>query len=235
MNFNIIKTDKKYYSYRLENDCEYMNYEYKDFFYNDFGKSILGRKIYFIKLGIGKNKKLIISGFNANDHSVSLAIMCFIEKFLQKMKNKEIYIGYNLEDLWNDYSFYFIPMLNPDGIDLCLRDKGVMLDNRYDYIWKPYEDNLDMWRANIRGVDLLYNNKSLWTKTYKYLVDKKKCNPGPCGYPGINECSESEIIYLNKFKNMIKFNKIMYIECGKRVGKIDYKHLINQIENIVLN
>ena len=129
----------------------------------------------------------------------------------------------------------FIPMLNPDGIDLCLRDKGVMLDNRYDYIWKPYEDNLDMWRANIRGVDLLYNNKSLWTKTYKYLVDKKKCNPGPCGYPRINECSESEIIYLNKFKNMIKFNKIMYIECGKRVREIDYKYLLNQIENIVLN
>ena len=61
-----------------------------------------------------------------------------IEGFFKEddiMKNKEIYIGYNLEELWNEYSFYFITMLNPDGIDLCLRDKGVMLDNRYNYIW----------------------------------------------------------------------------------------------------
>ena len=44
MNFNIIKTDKKYYSYRLENDCEYMNYEYKDFFITTLEKVFWGEK-----------------------------------------------------------------------------------------------------------------------------------------------------------------------------------------------
>ena len=157
MSFNIIKTDKKYYSYRLENDCEYMSYEYENFFYNDFGKSVLGRKIFFIRLGIGKNKKLIITGCNANDYYISLAIMCFIEKFLQKLKNKEIYIGYNLEELWNEYSFYFIPMLNPDGVDLVT---GVIRENTG--VYNNFKDislnfpNIPFpsgWKANFNGVD----------------------------------------------------------------------------------
>ena len=126
-------------------------------------------------------------------------------------------------------------MLNPDGIDLCLRDKGERKSDGYSNIGELGGGSIDKKKANIRGVDLLYNNKFLWKKKYKYLAKKKMCIPGPCDYPGVNECSESEIIYLNKFKKMMKFNKIMYIECGKRVGKIDYKYLINQIENIVLN
>ena len=56
----IIKTNKNYSYDVLKNDLKNLNNLYPFFKINEIGKSTLGEKIFFIKLGKG-NKKLFIN------------------------------------------------------------------------------------------------------------------------------------------------------------------------------
>lgn len=202
MKNKIIKINKNYKYDNLKNDLIFLNYEYPFYEIKNIGKSTLGENINYIKLGEG-NKKLFINGsFHANEWITSLIIMIFIEKYLLLYKNKENYKGYNINDLWNNVSIYFIPMINPDGVNLCLRDKKIINNNLYKNIWENNINNLNDWKANIRGVDLNLNYPAGWEQA---VINKRKkgiFNPGPRDYPGPNSISEIET------KNIIKFTKI---------------------------
>lgn len=154
MKYNIIKKNKKYTYDILKNDLEFLKYEYNYFKIENIGKSTLGEKIIFIKLGNGNKKLFINASHHANEWMTSLIIMMFIEKYLYLYKNKEIYKTYNIEDLWNKTSLYIIPMVNPDGVNLCLKDKKIINNEKYKNVFKKYENSLEYWKSNIRGVDL---------------------------------------------------------------------------------
>jgi g-D-glutamyl-meso-diaminopimelate peptidase len=154
LNNNIIKTNKNYTYDVLKNDLLFLNYEYPFFKINNIGKSTLGEKIIYIKLGEGNKKLFINASHHANEWMTSLITMMFIEKYLKLYKNKEFYRGYNIEELWKNVSVFIVPMVNPDGVNLCLNNKKILNNNIYKNIFEKYKNNLNNWKANIRGVDL---------------------------------------------------------------------------------
>ena len=202
MNKNIIKTNKKYTYDNLKNDLIFLNYEYPYFQINNIGKSTLGEKIIYIKLGNGNKKLFINASHHANEWITSLIIMIFIEKYLKLYKYKEIYKGYNIEELWNNVSLYIVPMVNPDGVNLCLKNKKIIINNLYSEIWKNYYNELYKWKANIRGVDLNLNYPAGWNIAKKNKIKKGIDKPGPRDYVGPNPISEIET------KNIINFTKL---------------------------
>ena len=154
MNKRIIKTNKNYTYDILKNDLLFLNYEYPFFKINNIGKSTLGEDIIFIKLGNGKKKLFINCSHHANEWITSLITMMFIEKYVFLYKYNQNYKGYNIKELWNNVSLYIVPMVNPDGVNLCLKNKNIINSNFYKGIWGKYINNLENWKANIRGVDL---------------------------------------------------------------------------------
>ena len=202
MNNRIIKTNKKYNYDILKNDLLFLNYEYPFFKINNIGKSTLGEKIIYIKLGYGNKKLFINASHHANEWMTSLIIMMFIEKYLFFYKYKEIYLGYDIKELWKNVSLYIVPMVNPDGVNLCLKNKKIINNNLYKDIWRKYENNLDDWKANIRGVDLNLNYPTGWERAVKNKLRKGINKPGPRDYPGPNPISEVET------KNIINFTEI---------------------------
>lgn len=154
MKNKIIKINKEYNYDILKNDILFLNYEYPFFKINNIGESTLGEKIIYIKLGEGNKKLFINASHHANEWMTSLQTMLFIEKYLELYKNKQIYKGYEINELWNKVSVFFVPMVNPDGVNLCLKNKKILNENKYKNIWEKYINNLDGWKANIRGVDL---------------------------------------------------------------------------------
>lgn len=151
---NIIKTDKNYTYDILKNDLLFLQYEYNLFKISNIGKSTLGEEILYIRLGNGNRKLFINASHHANEWMTSLVTMMFIEKYLKLYKNKENYKGYNIQDLWNRTSLYIVPMVNPDGVNLCLKDKKIINKKLYYDVWEKYKDRLFDWKSNIRGVDL---------------------------------------------------------------------------------
>jgi g-D-glutamyl-meso-diaminopimelate peptidase len=202
LNNNIIKINKNYTYDVLKNDLLFLNYEYPFFKINNIGKSTLGEKIIYIKLGEGNKKLFINASHHANEWMTSLIIMMFIEKYLKLYKNKEFYRGYNIEELWKNVSVFIVPMVNPDGVNLCLKNKKILNNNIYKNIFEKYKNNLNNWKANIRGVDLNLNYPAGWEIAVKNKLKKGINKPGPRDYPGPNAISEIET------KNIINFTKI---------------------------
>lgn len=202
MNKKIIKTNKNYTYDILKNDLLFLNYEYPYFKINNIGESTLGEKIIYIKLGEGNKKLFINSSHHANEWMTSLVTMMFIEKYLELYNKKECYKGYDINELWKKVSVYIVPMVNPDGVNLCLKNKKIINEKIYKEIWQEYENKLEDWKANIRGVDLNLNYPAGWEQA---VINKRKKGidkPGPRDYPGPNAISEIEI------KNMINFTKL---------------------------
>jgi len=202
LNKKIIKINKNYTYDILKNDLLFLNYEYPFFEIKTIGKSTLGEDIVYIKLGKGNKKLFINSSHHANEWMTSLITMIFIEKYLELYNKKQNYKGYNIQELWEKVTVFIVPMVNPDGVNLCLKNNKIINNNLYKEIWEKYESELENWKANIRGVDLNLNYPTGWEEAVKNKRKKGIYKPGPRDYPGPNAISEIET------KNIINFTKL---------------------------
>ena len=228
MNKNIVKTNKKYTYDILKNDLLFLNYEYPFFKINNIGKSTLGENIIYIKFGKGNKKLFINASHHANEWMTSLITMMFIEKYLYLYKNNQNYKGYNIEELWNNVSLYIVPMVNPDGVNLCLKNKKILNNNLYRDIWEKYINNLDEWKANIRGVDLNLNYPAGWKQAEINKLKKGITGPGPRDYVGPNAISEIETKNMVEFTDLIKFD--MTISLHSQGQEIYWSYLNYKIQ-----
>ena len=223
---NIVKTDKNYSYEILKNDSYFLNYIYPFFKIESIGKSTLNEEIYFIKLGKGNKKLFINASHHANEWMTSLIVMMFIEKYLYLYKYEENYKGYDIKDLWNNVSLYIVPMVNPDGVNLCLKDRKIIYSNYYEEIWKNYIENIEDWKANIRGVDLNLNYPAGWYQALKNKKRKGIIKPGPRDFVGPNAVSEIETKNMMKFTDLIKFDMTISLHSqGKEIywSYLNYK------------
>ena len=153
---NIIKNNLPYNYEILKNNLEDLKNKYNFFDIGIIGESVLNEEIKYLKLGKGENKILINASHHANEWISSLVIMLFVEKYLDlKNNNVDNYKTYNINNLWNNSTLYVVPMVNPDGVNLVLGVDKLRKSELYKNIWGEYVDNLEYWKANIRGVDLI--------------------------------------------------------------------------------
>ena len=162
---NIIKNNLPYNYEILKNNLEDLKNKYNFFDIGIIGESVLNEEIKYLKLGKGENKILINASHHANEWISSLVIMLFVEKYLDlKNNNVDNYKTYNINNLWNNSTLYVVPMVNPDGVNLVLGVDKLRKSELYKNIWGEYVDNLEYWKANIRGESFI---------NFHFLVFKK--------------------------------------------------------------
>lgn len=99
-------------------------------------KSSEGRDIYSIKCGTGKTKVLLWSQMHGDEPTATMAL-ADIFNFLENKKdslNQEVNPALNhlKEDLLKNCTFYFVPMLNPDGAEAWTRHTTLGIDMNRD-------------------------------------------------------------------------------------------------------
>ncbi len=77
------------------------------------GYSVCGRKIILLKLGCGQTSFFISAGVHGRESVNTPALMRMIEKYAYSFGD---------DSILNDYSFYVVPLLNPDGYVMALTD-----------------------------------------------------------------------------------------------------------------
>ena len=82
------------------------------------GHSVLGKKIYAIRLGYGKKEVFYAGSFHANEWITSVLLMKFIEDYCTAYNNNSQLFDFSIRDLFSSTSIYIVPMVNPDGVDL---------------------------------------------------------------------------------------------------------------------
>ncbi len=167
------------------------------------GKSIMGRELYYVKLGTGSREVSYNASHHANEYITTPVLMKFIENYAKAYSTGGSIQGYNIRDLFNLTSIYIIPLVNPDGVDLVnywpnYDNPAFVNAARLNKTGLPLPS---VWKANISGVDLNLNYPAQWEKEKQEELEQGITSPGPRDYGGEAPLSEPES------KAMVEFTR----------------------------
>ena len=167
------------------------------------GRSILGKNIDFYKIGCGKKHILYVGAHHGMEYITSSVLYDFIEHTLKNNRNDILEFGINLRILLKQFTFWIIPCINPDGVELNLR--GFTQNPLADRQKKMNGDSTDFsrWQANARGVDLNHNYNYGFFEYKKTFEATESISPGRTRYSGEYPESEPETKSLADFTRTI--------------------------------
>jgi g-D-glutamyl-meso-diaminopimelate peptidase len=208
---DVVDTNINYTYDILRRDLEGLKARYPFLTIGNAGKSVLGRNLYYVKLGTGPNQVFYNGSHHALEWITTPLLMKFIENFAKAYTEGRSIRGYNIGDIWSRSSIYIMPMVNPDGIDLVLN--GLKRDNPYynDLIkWnKGSTDFSRNWEANNRGVDLNHNYNAGWELSKQAEASYGVFGPGPTRYSGPSPESEPETKAVVNFTRSHNFRLVL--------------------------
>ena len=156
---DVVLSDVPYTYDILEKNLQGLKARYPFIKIGSAGSSVLGRNLYYIKIGEGKKEVF----YNAAHHSLEWintpVLMKFAEEYLKAYTQGAKIKGHDVARTYQESTMFIMPMVNPDGVDLVIN--GITPDNPY-YYQVLSENNTgkplgQVWNANIRGVDLNRN------------------------------------------------------------------------------
>lgn len=206
----------KIYNYSLmEKDIKRLQRIYPETEIGSIGKSVLGRELYYIRLGHGRD----VISYNGAHHGMewltSAMLMKFADNFLSSVQKKTCIGGVKAGLLAKKTSLYIIPMVNPDGVELATGGECCRSTSRIN----PSGDFAG-WQANARGVDLNHNYDAMWAESKRLEREYGINGPGPTRYSGTAPFSEPESSALADFT--IKMDFKMAIAFHSQ-GKVIYQ------------
>lgn len=177
------------------------------------GYSVLGNPIYCLIIGNGPKEVFYSGAIHANEWIVSPMLMQFIEDLcVAYISNSYIY-GQNARQLLNMTTFFIVPMVNPDGVNLV---NGVFSSSSPAYLKaKRISDNYpeipftNGWKANLNGVDLNLQFPAGWDMAKQIKYSQGFVSPAPRDFVGFRPLSEPESIAIYHYTLSHNFQLIL--------------------------
>ncbi|RPF54217.1 M14 family zinc carboxypeptidase [Aquisalibacillus elongatus] len=175
------------------------------------GQSYDGRDLYTVKVGNGSTKVHINASTHAREWMTTNLVMDQIDTYSQAYVRNSKVDGYNVRDLLNKVSIYYVPMVNPDGVMLVQEGAGAVSNSSEVIDINGGSKDFSAWKANARGVDLNRNYTSLWDN-----VKNDPGEPSPTNFKGYEPMSEPEVQALSQYVDLQNFDTaIAYHSSGE--------------------
>lgn len=162
------------------------------------GKTKYGRDIWAVKVGNGNKTVLIDGTIHAREWVATVIIMKMIETYAQQYEQPLLtYEGKTVKEILDDTSIWFVPMLNPDGVELQqhgLASFPVKEHQRFIEMNQGRED-FSSWKANADGIDLNRQFPIGWEGTNR----SKNRNPTYQYYKGSKPFEALEVVHFVQF------------------------------------
>lgn len=141
------------------------------------GESVEGRDIYLVKVGKGKTNVLLWSQMHGDEPTATMALM----DIFQFLKQENGPLDSIRQQLLDELTIWFIPMLNPDGAEVYQRRNALWIDLNRDalslqspeaQLLKSVRDNIQAdWGFNLHDKNILYSaGKSSKPATISFLA-----------------------------------------------------------------
>lgn len=215
----------------------YYNYTYEDMIKNGnslvqkygnsikkevIGTTLFGRDIVSFRVGNdgASRKMLVVAGVNGSEHDNALVLMKQIETYLADTTGT--FRGKKYAEILDKCQIYFVPMLNPDGIEISINGLA-SVPSQYrstvEQIAKYSADNglmsagdYSMWNANGQGIDVSINFGT-GTVISKTLSEQ----PSSKNYPGTEFASNEAQAIKNLCKKVSFETATVYAGTGNLI------------------
>jgi len=180
--------------------------------------SVLNRYIYSVFFDFNSKHTVIIQGaIHAREH-ITTSLIC---KLIFDVSN-----NYEKYKVMGTPNIVFIPMVNPDGVELCYHGlKSVKDRKRRKYLLKVNKSkDFSLFKANANCVDLNTNFDAKWG-----IGKENKFVPSPSDYIGSSPMSEPEVQAISR--ETIKRKASFTISYHSKGQEIYYK-FFNRLENL---
>ncbi len=219
---NIVNTMISYNSNVLDRDIQALKTVYPFLEIGTIGRSIIGKPIYYIRIGVGPKEIFYNAAFHANEWITTPLLMKFTEEYSKAIANKTNIYNNDAVNLFYNTSLYIVPMVNPDGVDL-VTGSLLNVDNYYLNAGRiaqqfpniPFPDG---WKANIRGVDLNLQFPAEWNKAKEIKYNQGFNKPAPRDFVGYGPLTEPESLAVYNFTLAHNFRLVIaYHTQGKEI------------------
>lgn len=215
LGFPLVPENVRYTSELLGYIVDGLKVRYPFLSVGSIGRSVMRKELLYLKLGDGPQEVCYNASFHANESITTPVLLKFAEEYGEEYARAlrgEANSEFPVEELFQRFSLYLIPVVNPDGVDLV---NGVLTSGDFyrqavriaaDFPDIPFPDG---WKANIDGVDLNLQFPASWEEARKIKYAKGYTKPAPRDYVGMAPLTEPESIAMYEFTREHEFELIL--------------------------
>jgi len=224
---DVVFTDISYTYEIMERDIQGLKARYPFLEVGVIGQSVMGKNLYYIRLGRGPRRVSYNGSHHANEWITTPLLMKFIENFCKAYSTGTNIRGYNVREIFNQSSIYIVPMVNPDGVNLVLywpnyTNPAYSQAAELNRTGQPLPG---VWKANIRGVDINLNYPAMWEEEKQAELEAGIDGPGPRDYCGPSPLSEPESSAMVDFTRNYDFRLVIAYHTQGRVIYYQFQNL----------
>lgn len=210
--FPIVSTEVPYTSLLNRYVTEGLAKRYPFLQAGSIGKSVMGRKISYIRIGNGEKQVFYNASFHANESITTPILLKFAEEYARAYENGGELYGVSAQKLFSEYQLYLVPLVNPDGVDLVngLLTNGIYYRNARDIAEAyPAISFPAGWKANIEGTDLNLQFPAGWENAKEIKYAQGYTSPAPRDYVGTAPLTAPESVAVYEFTRAHDFRLIL--------------------------
>lgn len=202
----IINPQRAYTYAALREDLETLQSVYPFLMRSSIGRSVMGKEIPEIRIGIGEKNVHFNASIHANEWITTPVMMRFMNDYALALTNSADIRGLPMYAQYIETTLSIVPMLNPDGVNLVISGPP----NEEPFQRSVVEINngssdFSGWKANIRGVDLNKQFPALWERDA--VIGPQQ--PSPRDYSGTAPLTEPEVQHLAALTRERDFDRVL--------------------------
>lgn len=155
--------------YRVCEQIDDLMTKYSFLSVSSIGQTVLGKRIPIINVGKGKKTVLYVGAQSGTDRYSAECLLRYIDELCCNAKNEGRVYNCSVSYLLETRCISVIPMLNPDGVDICLN--GIEKENPLYERFQSKQIDFSVWQGNALGVDLRKDYGECFDD-----VDSKSCS-----------------------------------------------------------
>lgn len=209
LNFQVTAENIPYTSELNDYICDGLTVRYPFLKSGIIGKSVIGRDIRCLKIGVGRTEVFYNASHHANEWITTPVLLKFIEQFAHAYAVGGKVFDTYASALYNEATLYVVPMVNPDGVDLvndALQNSHYLAHAQEYAAGYPEIPFPSGWKANINGVDLNLQYPANWERAQQIKFSQGFTKPGPRDYVGTAPLTEPESRAVYEFTTQRNFS-----------------------------
>ena len=158
------------------------------------GRSVRGTPLWALSVGEGPRELLLTAAHHANEWITAPLLLRYLEELLRALSAGEAVGGGSAEAVFDRCRLVFVPLVDPDGVDLVTGALPEPWYSRAENIarrWPeiPFPSG---WKANAEGIDLNLQYPALWETARENKFALGFTSPAPRDYVGAAPLSAPE-------------------------------------------